>query len=87
MVLSAMAYCGLDCGACSWRAKTNCLGCQARGGKTFWGECVLAKCCIEKHFAHCGKCEQFPCEQLKAFAFDKDHGDNGLRIENLKAAK
>jgi len=53
----------------------------------FWGECDLAKCCIAKGLDHCGKCEEFPCEQLKACSFSKEYGDNGRRIENLRAAQ
>lgn len=81
-----MAYCGLECDACSFRTKTNCPGCRVAGGKLFWGECALAKCCIAKGHEHCGKCEEFPCEQLKEYSFSKEHGDNGRRIENLRAA-
>ncbi len=53
----------------------------------FWGECDLAKCCFAKGLEHCGKCDDFPCDQLKAFSFDEAQGDNGQRIENLRAAK
>jgi hypothetical protein len=85
--MTELAYCGLDCQACNFRTKTNCPGCRAAGSKVFWGECALAKCCIAKSLEHCGKCDQFPCEQLKAFSFAKEHGDNGRRIENLRATK
>ena len=82
-----MAYCGLECDPCSYRAKSNCPGCRAAAGNVFWGECVLAKCCIAKGHEHCGKCKDFPCEQLKAFSFGEgEPGDNGRRIENLRAA-
>jgi len=85
--MSKLAYCGLDCQTCSFRTTRKCPGCQAAAGKMFWGECTLAKCCIGKGFEHCGKCEQFPCEQLEAFSFAKEQGDNGRRIENLRAVK
>ena len=45
----------------------------------------MATCCIGKGLAHCGKCDQFPCDVLKEFAYSKEHGDNGARIERLKA--
>ena len=80
-----LAYCGLDCGRCDCRAKTNCPGCQAAGGRMFWGECQVATCCMGKGLAHCGKCDEFPCDVLKEFAYSKEHGDNGQRIERLKA--
>lgn len=50
----------------------------------FWGECPLAKCCIEKKYEHCGKCKDFACHLLIEMSYDKEHGDNGQRIENLK---
>lgn len=50
----------------------------------FWGECKISKCCSEKELDHCGKCGEFVCKDLHAFAYDKEQGDNGLRIENLK---
>ena len=82
-----MAMCGLDCGSCSYREKSNCPGCRVAGGKMFWGECELATCCLAKGLPHCGKCDEFPCERLRAFSFsDSEHGDNGRRIENLRAA-
>ena len=85
--MDRMAYCRLDCGICTWREKCNCPGCQAAAGKMFWGECAIATCCIERELAHCGHCSDFPCEQLKAFSYsDSEHGDNGQRIENLRAA-
>jgi hypothetical protein len=85
--MTALACCGLDCQACNYRSPTQCPGCPAAGGNMLWGECPLAKCCIGKGLEHCGTCEQFPCERLNAFAFDKEHGDNGRRIENLRSAK
>ena len=85
--MAEMAYCGTDCQACGFRTKTNCPGCHAAASKMFWGECALAKCCMAKGLEHCGKCDLFPCAQLKAFSFDKEYGDNGRRIENLRAAK
>ncbi len=84
---TAMAYCGTDCGACSFRARTNCPGCRGAAGNMFWGKCALALCCIERKLDHCGKCPEFPCERLKEYSFDKEHGDNGRRIENLRAAR
>ncbi len=84
--MNDMAYCGLDCGRCEHRASTGCPGCRASGGKMFWGECVIAQCCIRKGIDHCGQCGQLPCEHVIAFAYDSAHGDQGRRIETLRAA-
>lgn len=83
----AFAYCGLNCEVCSYREKMNCPGCQQCGGEMFWGKCEIAACCISKELENCGKCETFPCENLKKFAFDPEQGDNGKRIENLKSVQ
>jgi hypothetical protein len=80
-----MARCGIDCEACKYREQMNCPGCPATGGKPFWGECQVARCCIGKGHEHCGQCAEFPCELLKKFAYDPEQGDNGRRIRNLEA--
>lgn len=77
--------CGLECGTCSWKEPCNCPGCMKVDGKVFWGQCKIAVCCIEKSLEHCGFCEAFPCDNLQAFAYDKEHGDpEGSRIVNLR---
>ena len=35
--------CGVYCGVCEWKEKTNCPGCQICQSKPFWGECAIAK--------------------------------------------
>ena len=77
--------CGLYCGSCRYREKTNCPGCRVCGGDVFWGKCELAACSIDRQLDGCGKCNEFPCEKLKKFSYDKTYGDNGKRIENLQA--
>ena len=80
-----IGMCGAYCGACEWKAKTNCPGCQAKKGDMFWGECAVAKCCCEKGISHCGTCSELPCSDLQS-AFDSPgHGDNGERLANLKS--
>lgn len=72
--------CGLLCSECSYRESTNCPGC-VNTGTVFWGECRVKNCCESKQISHCGNCADFPCETLKEFSYDKEHGDNGARIE------
>ena len=79
-----IAMCGAYCGECEWKEKTNCPGCQAAKAKIFWGECKVAKCCIEKGHSHCGHCGSLPCGQLQEAFDNPEHGDNGERLENLK---
>lgn len=76
--------CGLLCSECSYREAMNCQGCT-KISKPFWGEvCPVKACCEEKALEHCGLCQQFPCALLHQFAYDKDQGDNGKRIEQCR---
>ena len=81
------SYCGLDCSACELRESAHCGGCVATQGHPFHGACEIAACAVERRREFCGECADFPCERLKAFAFDPTHGDNGRRIERCKALK
>jgi len=74
--------CGILCSECSYREPNNCPGC-VNAGRIFWGECSVKKCCEAKKLSHCGKCADFPCEVIKEYSYDKEHGDNppGARIE------
>ena len=84
MDTNLIAYCGNYCGACAWRESVGCEGCKAVGGVPFWGECDKAKCCIGKGLPHCGGCKELPCALLREFFGDEEHGDNGVRLRNLK---
>ncbi len=50
----------------------------------FWGECLVAKCSIEKGYSHCGFCSELPCGNLQSAFDNPEHGDNGERLINLK---
>ena len=76
--------CGILCGECEYREKMNCGGC-IHIEKPFWGDsCPVKSCCESKGLEHCGNCGDFPCNLLNQFAFDKDQGDDGKRIEQCK---
>jgi hypothetical protein len=79
-----MGMCGAYCGACDWREKTNCPGCQAARGNMFWGTCAVATCAIEQGFPHCGLCPELPCATLQEYFNNPEHGDRGERLANLK---
>ena len=78
------SMCGLYCDTCEFVEKCGCKGCVESAGNPFHGSCSVAKCCLEKKIAHCGLCEEFPCELLHGFSYDPVHGDNGKRIEEIK---
>jgi len=59
----------------------DCQGCIAIH-KPFWGDsCPVKDCCEGRGYDHCGLCSEFPCDLLVGFAYDKEQGDNGKRIE------
>lgn len=76
--------CGIKCSKCEYIESMGCHGCT-NISKPFWGEkCGVKSCCENKQKSHCGKCEVFPCTTLNSFAYDKEQGDNGLRIEQCR---
>lgn len=79
--------CGISCSQCHYKEEFNCKGCLAIN-KPFWDDsCPIKDCCEEKKHSHCGECTNFPCTLLIGFSYDKDQGDNGLRIENCRCWK
>ena len=76
--------CGIECSKCDYKESMNCAGCL-KIKKPFWGDLCPVKCCCEnKKLNHCGECYYFPCDLLNGFAYDKEQGDEGLRIETCK---
>jgi hypothetical protein len=76
--------CGILCSECDYKEKMNCGGC-VQISKPFWGDvCPVKSCCEGKELEHCGKCTDFPCELLNQFAYDKEQGDDGKRIEQCR---
>lgn len=73
--------CGILCSklGCKELFDVDCKGC-VNIDKPFWGECKVKICCEEKNLEHCGLCSDFSCQLLKSFAYDKEQGDNGMRI-------
>jgi len=76
--------CGILCNQCEYREKVNCGGCVTIT-KPFWGDaCPVKSCCEENEHKHCGECNDFPCDLLNQFAYDKEQGDDGKRIEQCE---
>jgi hypothetical protein len=76
--------CGILCAECPDRAQMKCDKC-ININKPFWGDsCPVKDCCESKNLDHCGLCGDFPCDLLNQFAYDKEHGDNGARVEQCK---
>jgi len=77
--------CGIVCDPvkCKEAFKVDCPGCVAMD-KPFWGECDVKICCEGRGLEHCGLCDNFPCEVLKSYAYNEQHGNNGEMIEQCK---
>ena len=87
-LLKVQSRCGLLCDGCGFRESYGCAGCVALGGKPFWGECPVAKCCQGRGFTHCGQCADMPCDTLREFSCGEDeHCDRpkGARIAVCRA--
>lgn len=79
--LKIESRCGIICSECEFKESMGCAGCT-NIDKPFWGEsCPVKKCAEERKIECCGECNEFPCELLKSFAYDKEQGDDGLRIK------
>ncbi len=76
--------CGILCNECKFMKEKKCEGCVAIK-KPFWGDsCKVKSCCESKSQNHCGECDNFLCDTLKEFSYDKKEGDNGKRIDQCK---
>lgn len=42
-----------------------CKGCRFGGGWSWWGDCPVRDCCIQKGADFCYQCEDFPCKKLR----------------------
>ena len=42
-----------------------CRGCRFGGGWSWWPDCPVRDCVIQKEFDLCYQCSDFPCEELK----------------------
>ncbi|MDH5200933.1 MAG: DUF3795 domain-containing protein [Candidatus Bathyarchaeota archaeon] len=70
------SVCGTICDDCEYHRgekEPKCPGCEAIGGKPFWGECPTYHCTEERGVEHCGLCGEFPCERFIEM-FDPSHG-------------
>lgn len=76
--------CGIKCSECGYREKMQCAGCLAINNP-FWGDCPVKSCCEGRVHSHCGQCRELPCDLLNGFAYDKEQGDGGKRIENCRS--
>ena len=41
-----------------------CKGCRLGGGWSWWSDCPVRTCCVEKQVEFCYQCQEFPCKTL-----------------------
>jgi len=73
-LLRVQSRCGLVCGGCSSFLNKSCPGCIALNGKASWkdDDCSTSRCCIDRGYAHCGECPDFPCDDLTGMSCGDD---------------
>ena len=78
--------CGLRCETGGYTVPCSCDGCISTNGHPFHGECPVALRCQNRGIVHCGECKDFPCDLLKQYSCDPEHGDDppGARIEQCR---
>jgi len=85
-LLTVQSRCGLLCKWCTYRESHNCGGCIETNGNPFHGECPVAKCCQEKGYTHCGKCDNLPGECSEPDCRRKDYY-HCAECENISCGK
>ncbi len=74
------AFCGDYFGKCP-NYPDECRGCIP----PLHMDCYFVKCCLDKRIAHCGYCEDSPCQKLSEFVPDDRPGcPPGYHVENLR---
>lgn len=50
----------------TWLASQDkpCKGCRFGGGWSWWPDCPVRDCCIQKEVDFCFQCKDFPCEKM-----------------------
>ena len=82
--LYTIAFCGVDCGACSDYAKGICPGCRA-SAHTSSEDCMAVICCEGRGIAFCSECAEFPCENMLAFFEETDsHREAYARLKAMR---
>lgn len=63
---SLIAFCGVDCAACTDHQTNKCAGCR----NSEWPDgdpCMPVACCERRGISLCGQCAEFPCPDMQAF--------------------
>ena len=80
----SIAFCGVDCAACSDDERGKCPGCRQtdrEGGE----ECLPVACCRGKGIDCYGECRLFPCGEMRGFYGESEsHRQAYVRMASLR---
>lgn len=80
MSLLKAGFCGDYCGKCE-NYPEHCKGCNP----VVHSSCEFIKCCMEHGVAHCGFCDDFPCDKISNFVPDDSPcSEKGYHLKNLE---
>ena len=57
-----------------------CMGCRAKQGPCWCGDCALRACCAGRGHADCGDCPDFPCGQYREWTVDTPHHQAAMEL-------
>ncbi|WP_066684673.1 DUF3795 domain-containing protein [Christensenella intestinihominis] len=88
-----ISCCGAVCSQCKDYPR-ECGGCPAIQGKVFWLQyvpedvCPIYACCVEeKGLAHCGGCEELPCERYSRYSDPNMSEEEGAKLQEEAFAR
>ena len=79
MLNELIAFCGVDCSACSDLTSGKCPGCR----KTEWPEgdaCMPVECCGKRGISCCGECAGFPCPDMAEFYKESESHERAFEL-------
>jgi predicted RNA-binding Zn-ribbon protein involved in translation (DUF1610 family) len=62
----------------------SCRGCRTEIVAYFCADCEMRRCAGERGVPYCVNCDEYPCEQVRAFQADK-HPHHSIILKNLAA--
>ena len=81
-----LSYCGVDCSECPDCIYGRCPGCKL----TKWTKesiCMPVECCKKQRIPYCGKCSNFPCEDMKSFYTESESHKKAYAVMQKIAEK
>ncbi|HPU62399.1 MAG: DUF3795 domain-containing protein [Firmicutes bacterium] len=79
-----ISVCGLNCAQCGLLAvEKMCNGCRGPSDKHWSPGCKFLTCARTNQLTYCFECNEFPCNELEAFAND-GYEHHRLTVENMK---